>query len=174
MGQNKAFLMLGGRSLIEIVADAAREAAGSVTIIGAPGLYGHLGFPVIADLRANCGPLAGIETALTHSATDWNLILACDLPGVHAAPLRRILDEALAHPDAACVLPQSDDGFPEPLCAAYNKRILSVISSALDAGVRKVTSALPSDQVHYLRMAGDPMFHNVNTPEEWRKALDRF
>jgi molybdopterin-guanine dinucleotide biosynthesis protein A len=53
MGRNKAFLMLGDRTLLEIAAAAVREATGSVTIVGTPDLYQDLGFPTIADARAN-------------------------------------------------------------------------------------------------------------------------
>jgi molybdopterin-guanine dinucleotide biosynthesis protein A len=171
MGRNKAFLMFEGRSLIERVAGAVQEAAGEVTIIGSPELYGHLGMPVIPDLRSNAGPLAGIESALRHSEAEWNLIVACDMPGVTGAALRRILEEAQGHAEVGCVLPASGE-FVEPLCAVYSKRMLSVVSAALDAGIRKVTGAFPKGEIHYLRMSDDPVFHNVNTPEDWRKALD--
>jgi len=174
MGQPKAFLMMGGRTLVAIAAAAVQEAAGSVTIVGPPDLYGRLGFPVIPDGRVNCGPLAGIETALAHSFADWNLMVACDMPRVNAASLGRILEAAHAHPTAWCVIPQSAEGRPEPLCAAYHKRGLPAISAALDRDQRKVTAALPHEFVHYIGMAGDPSFQNVNTPEEWRLAQERF
>jgi molybdopterin-guanine dinucleotide biosynthesis protein A len=167
MGRNKAFLTLDGRTLLEIAVTAVRDAAGSVTIIGSPEVYGHLGFPVIPDRRTNAGPLAGIETALTHATAGWCLILACDMPRITPSALSRILDETQARPDAGCILPESADGHLEPLCAAYHKRLLPVISEALDAGTRKVTDALPRSLVYYMRMTNDPIFQNINTPEEW-------
>jgi molybdopterin-guanine dinucleotide biosynthesis protein A len=180
MGRNKAFLMVGGRTLLEIAAQAVLQASGSVTIIGPPEIYRNLPYPAIPDLRAGAipaiGPLAGIETALSHTTADWNLIVACDMPGVTAATLRLIVDTAVLHPDAGCVLPESSDGFVEPLCAAYHKRLLPGISVALDAGKRKVTSALPASAIHHMRMTGDPIFQNINTPEEWgelQRSLDR-
>ena len=134
--------------------------------------YGTLGFPVASDLRTNAGPLAGIETALSHTTADWNLIVACDMPRLTAAKLRRIIAEALVHDEVGCVLPETADGLVEPLCAAYHKRILPDISRALTAGTRKITDALVRVQVHYIRMTKDPAFQNVNTPDEWRKAQD--
>src|ERR1035441_2675073 len=170
MGRNKALLMLDGRALIDIVASAVREAAGNVTIIGPPEVYGHLGIPVIPDRIADLGPLAGIETALSRTAAGWNLMVACDMPSVTPFTLRRILEEAAAYPDAGCILPKSAEGFVEPLCAAYHKRILSAITQALAAGTRKVTDALPKASTHYLRMTDDPAFQNINTPDEWRRV----
>jgi molybdopterin-guanine dinucleotide biosynthesis protein A len=174
MGRNKAFLMSGGSTLLDIVASAVLEAAGNVTIVGPPEIYRNCGFAVIPDrqtrLVSPAGPLAGIETALTETSAAWNLIVACDMPRVTPLILRRILDEAEAHPTAGCILPESREGFPEPLCAAYHRRLLPAISRALAAGTRKVTDALPSDSVHYLRMTDDPAFQNINTPDEWRRA----
>lgn len=169
MGTNKALLAVGGRTLIEIVSSAVKEAAGSVTIVGPPDPYGTLGIPVIADRRANCGPLAGIESALSHTTADWNLIVACDMPAVHPGPLAGILRHGIANPLVMCVLPENEGGRPEPLCAAYRREILPAISSALNAGIRKVTEALKDCRVDYLRMKGDPVFQNINTPDEWRE-----
>lgn len=176
MGRNKAFLRFGNRTLVEIVASAVREAAGNVTIVGPPDIYRDFGFPVVADqtdlAEPLAGPLAGIETALRQSCADWNLVVACDMPRVSPALLRQILDEAEEHPEAGCILPQSADGFAEPLCAAYSKSILPAISQALAGGIRKVTEALPRESIHYLPMS-DEGFQNINTPDEWRRVSER-
>jgi molybdopterin-guanine dinucleotide biosynthesis protein A len=123
---------------------------------------------VIPDRQANLGPLAGIETALFETTADWNLIVACDMPGITVPVLRRILDEAAAHPDAACILPVSGQGLLEPLCAAYHKRF-PVISQALASGIRKVTAALPPESIHHLRALDAGAFQNVNTPDQWHR-----
>ena len=169
MGRNKAFLMQGGRTLIEIAADAVRQAAGSVTIIGSPEVFQEFALPVIPDRRPGCGPLAGIETALFHTTADWNLIVACDMPRLDPQVLGRILAEAQARPDVICVLPESAAGRVEPLCAVYRRTALSIISNSLNNGVRKVREALEGSPVYRLHMANDPVFQNVNTPEEWQQ-----
>jgi molybdopterin-guanine dinucleotide biosynthesis protein A len=170
MGQNKAFLRVEGRTMIEIVAEAVKEAAGSVTIVGPPDWYRDLGYPVIPDDRPDCGPLAGIETALAHTGADWNLIAACDMPHLTSDMLAKILAEGLAYPEAGCVLPESGNGYIQPLCAAYHKRVLPVISKALDAGIRKVEDALHGLPLHYIRISHG--FKNINTPAEFDHARD--
>src|SRR6058998_1400393 len=82
MGRDKACLPLQGRTLLEHVAAAVAAAAGSVTLVGSPERYQNLGFRVIADSLPGCGPLGGIHTALGASPADWNLIVACDMPGI--------------------------------------------------------------------------------------------
>jgi molybdopterin-guanine dinucleotide biosynthesis protein A len=173
MGQNKALLVLDGRALIEIAAAAVVEAAGNVTLVGPPEVLGGFGYPVIPDIHGHLGPLGGIEAALTHTVDDWNLIVACDMPRLNSAMLRRILDEAAKAPQAGCVLPMGESGKPEPLCAAYHKRCREAVSEALQKGVRKVTAAFPTHLIHYMRVTDDLTFQNINTPEEWRQAVQQ-
>src|SRR5712691_8368629 len=82
MGRDKANLPFEGRTLVERVAAAVADAAGSVTLVGPPGRYESLGLPVIADLEPDLGPLGGIHAALSATSAAWNLIAACDLPAV--------------------------------------------------------------------------------------------
>src|SRR5580700_9663740 len=94
MGSDKALLPFGGGSLAGHVAATVEAAAGSVMLIGDPQKYGHLGYAVLPDRRPGAGPLGGIESALSYTAADWNLVVACDMPGISAEFLRSLLDAA--------------------------------------------------------------------------------
>src|SRR2546430_16784821 len=91
MGRDKAGLLVHGSTLAEHVAAAVAEAAGSATLIGPPERYGHLGIPVLPDLRPGSGPLGGILTALTASPAEWDLGAACDLSALDAAVLKELV-----------------------------------------------------------------------------------
>src|ERR1700737_2946897 len=84
MGRDKALLAYRETTLVEYVARVVREAVGSVTLIGDPDRYRELGHKVYRDKVSGCGPLGGTHTALSVSATDWNLVVACDMPGISA------------------------------------------------------------------------------------------
>ena len=84
MGTDKALLEMGGRPLVLRVADQIGKVCGAVTLVGDPVKYGSLGLPVIGDRYRDQGPLAGIEAALGATEADWNLIVACDMPGLEA------------------------------------------------------------------------------------------
>jgi len=166
MGRNKALLPFGEGVLVAHVARVVAEAAGSAVLIGAPETYTHLGYPVIADHTPGVGPLGGIETALSCTAADWNLVLACDMPDVSAAFLRDLLDAA-EDLGVDALIPAGPSGRPEPLSAVYHRRLAGPVRQALDAGVRKVMDALAGCRVH-IRMVNDAAwFRNLNTPEEW-------
>jgi molybdopterin-guanine dinucleotide biosynthesis protein A len=166
MGQDKARLPFQGKTLVEHVAAAVAEAAGSVTLVGAPERYQSLGLPILSDSRIGAGPLAGIHTSLSATKAAWNLIVACDMPGISASFLRSLISAAESSA-ADCLLPAGPSGFPEPLCAVYHLRCLDAIGAALDRNVRKITDGLDGLRVAIWSVAESAWFRNVNTPEEW-------
>jgi molybdopterin-guanine dinucleotide biosynthesis protein A len=172
MGRDKALLPMGGRTLVEQVAEAVREAAGSATLVGAPDRYWALGLPAVADTLEPCGPLGGILTALRYTNSDWNLVVACDLPGAGAELLKELLGAARAA-DADALVPVGASGLPEPLCAVYHRRAAAAIEAALRRGVRKVTEALEGLRVESYAVGDAGAFHNLNTPEDWAAAAKR-
>jgi molybdopterin-guanine dinucleotide biosynthesis protein A len=161
MGRDKATLPFHGLPLAEAIAASVREAAGSATFIGHPTL------PGIPDLYPGEGPLGGILTALRHTAAEYNLIVACDLPRLSPAVLGRLLDAAEAIPGALALLPHAPGGRPEPLCAVYHAAALPVIERCFAAGVRRITRALEDLPVHHLEITEPLHFQNINTPEDW-------
>jgi molybdopterin-guanine dinucleotide biosynthesis protein A len=160
MGRDKASLPYRGTTLASAVAQAVRDATGSVTLVGTsePGS--------IPDLFPGEGPLGGIVTALRHSAAEWNLIVACDMPEIAAPFLCRLLDAAEAS-GSDVLLPVRPDGTPEPLCAVYRSRASEAIERRFADGVRKITAALGELAVCRLEIAEVLQFQNVNTPEDW-------
>ncbi len=91
MGRDKALLRYGSATLIQHVAERVATAVGSATLVGSPARYARLGYPVVPDNFLDGGPLAGIQAALAASAADWNLVVACDMPGVTVEFLEGLL-----------------------------------------------------------------------------------
>jgi molybdenum cofactor guanylyltransferase len=166
MGKDKALLPFRGGALAAYVAAMVAAAAGSAVLIGDPQKYGHLGYPAIPDRTPGAGPLGGIETALSCTAADWNLVLACDMPAVSADFLRELL-EAGERSGADALVPAGPSGRPEPLCAVYHRRAAPALRRALDRGVRKVIEALAGLDAASWPVIDSACFANLNTPEEW-------
>ena len=166
MGRDKARLPFRGKTLVEHVAAAVAEAAGSAILIGAPERYEGMGFARLADNRLGLGPLAGIQTALDATRATWNLIVACDMPALSGGFLRSLI-EAAEGSQADCLIPIGPSGRLEPLCAAYHSVCRHAIRQALDRGVRKVTDGLAGLRIATWKVAESHWFSNVNTVDEW-------
>lgn len=163
MGRDKALITLDdGVPLAVRAANEALSVCGRVSLVGERSKYEALGFPVVEDRYKDVGPLGGIEAALSETTADWNLIVACDMPGI-GAPLFRLLFENLGVDGVAPVGPS---GHPEPLCGVYHCRAHSAFVRALEAGRYKVIDALAPLALRYLEVTEDQMFANLNTPED--------
>lgn len=168
MGRDKALLPLGRGTLAQSVAEAVRQAAGSVSLVGGPSAC--LGYRILPDLYPGAGPLGGILTALQDSTADWNLVVACDMPAITADFLTALL-RAACDCGADALVP-TGDGRLEPLCAVYHRRCHGPLSVAFTGGVRKVATALEQVRAVLWPVSEVSYFQNVNTPEDWA-AHDR-
>lgn len=166
MGRDKALLPFRGGVLVEAVARAVQQAAGNAALVGAAGQYGDLGYPVIPDIYPGEGPLGGILTALRNTTADWNLVVACDMPGIAAEFLGGLL-EAAERSGADALVPSGPSGLTEPLCAVYHRRSREALQEAFGRGVRKVMAACGEIRVARFAVTEVALFHNVNTPEDW-------
>ena len=165
MGRDKALLAYRETTLVEYV---ARTVQGGSWIGGSYRRSGSIPRPwarrlprQIAGLRA----LGGVYTALRVSPTDWNLIVACDMPRISVWVLRQLIDPE-AKPGRNCVMAVGPGGEPEPLCAVYHRRCLPVLLLANRNKRFKMRDLVPELGVE-LRPVDTAALANVNTPDEW-------
>jgi molybdopterin-guanine dinucleotide biosynthesis protein A len=165
MGRDKALLPHRGTTLVEHVLSAVRQAAGRASLIGDPARYHQLGYAIYPDIVPSRGPIGGLYTALKVSSTDWNLVLACDMPGISAPVLRDLLNRA-ERSSAQCVAAAGPEGMIEPLCAVYHRDCLPVVERAVNGGQLKMRDLLPRLSVESLGIDAGALA-NANTPDEW-------
>jgi molybdopterin-guanine dinucleotide biosynthesis protein A len=164
MGRDKALLPAGPQTLVEHVADLVREAAGNVTLIGPAHRYAHLGIPILSDSVVSRGPLSGVYTALNSTSADWNLIVACDMPGLSAEFLGSLLDFAESR-GKDCLAPVTARGL-EPLCSVYHARVAPLAARALHANLLKMQDFVRSLDFAEWPVPDPAMLRNVNTPQD--------
>jgi molybdopterin-guanine dinucleotide biosynthesis protein A len=183
MGKAKALLEFGGEPLIIRIARTMEPLVSRVIAVGPSERYAPLGLPVIEDQPFGIagergkspGPLAGIASALSASRTDWNLIVACDLPYLSREWVAWLLARTEVS-SAQIIMPRTEGG-PEPLAAVYRRECTEPIIAALHRGVRKVTDAtaqLRTDFVterewHHIDPDGR-VLRNMNSPEDYEEA----
>ncbi len=184
MGGDKAHVVVDGESLLVRTVRTVGEVADRITLVGAvhdarvdaAANATHVRTSpaprAVPDLRADAGPLAGLETALSsHAQADVVLVVGIDHPWLQAPVLaelcRLLLDGGTGGgagtdhgrgPDA--VMLGTDRG-AQPLVAAYRPRASGAVSELLDAGERR------------LRVVADHLDVLVLEPAVWR-LLDPF
>jgi molybdenum cofactor guanylyltransferase len=121
MGTDKGLMPFNDKPMILHAIGLLMGVFPSLIIISNDERYHEFGFPVFKDEIPDAGPAGGIVTGLIHSPTDWNFVMACDLPYMNFE-LITLLRQQLGDFDA--VVPYHDN-LPEPLCAFYNKSSLA-------------------------------------------------
>ena len=164
MRQDKAKLRVGDYYLVELVAQAVAQAAGSVTLVGNPASFADVPFDCLTDLHPRCGPLAGIEAALASERAEFNLIVGCDMPNIPVAELVRLL-EAARQSASLCTIALDTDGRRHPLCAVYRQGALPLVRAALASGRLRLLDFVEELKAGEVRI--DSTLSNLNTPEQW-------
>jgi len=129
MGRDKAALLLGGRTLLEHALATLRQVCRDVVILGSRELYGGCGAAVVEDIFPGCGPLSGIQAALSHTGTEFNLIIAVDTPFLSAEFLSFMAERAVT--SGAVVTTPEIAGYRQPLCSVYSRAFLPIAEAAL-------------------------------------------
>jgi molybdopterin-guanine dinucleotide biosynthesis protein A len=165
MGRDKAMLPIGGTFLLKETYRKVQNAAGSAVVVGAPQRYQGLGMALAADLVEGCGPLGGLYTALKLSSKPWNLVVACDMPGLTQEFLGDLL-RAARERNAVCLVPVTGSCL-HPLCAVYRRDAIFEVEVAILNKSLKMHDLLTKLDAARWPLKDANLVGNVNTPADW-------
>jgi molybdopterin-guanine dinucleotide biosynthesis protein A len=171
MKSNKALLPYRGELFIQhIHRQLAATFPDVILVTNTPELYRFIPCRSVPDIYPGRGSLAGIHAGLSQSETPYIFAVACDMPYLSGALIRRLLT-AIDGQDV--VMPESDAGL-EPLHAIYGKGCLPAMEAALSRGPGRIIACLDWNKATVVKKAEvaqiDPefrSFRNINTPEEY-------
>ena len=177
MGEDKALLSIGGRTLLERAVDTVRRAGGRPLVIGPPrGAGVEAGAPRVDetdDGAAAAGPLRALARGLQEAGGTGPVVaLAVDLPLVPAAFLRHLAGRA---GEAQAIVPRVA-GEWQVLAAAYDASCRAPLQAALERGERSIHRVLPELEIvaieasETIPFGGATIFLNVNTPGDLERA----
>lgn len=135
MGRDKAGLPVAGVTLLVWMIRRLGPEFAETIVAGGPAPEG---VREARDLRADAGPLAGIEAGLLAARSPFAFVVACDMPRASARLAAALLLRCAGH-DAA--VPRVN-GRAQPTCAAYALTAAGKIGAYLDRGGRRATEAL--------------------------------
>ena len=171
---NKALLPLGDRPIIVDIVDTLTSIFHDIILVtNRPEDYDFTDVQKVQDIIPGKGPLGGLYTGLSVSRTQYNFVVACDMPFLNS--------DLIGHMLIGCekfdvVVPQLSDGL-EPLHAIYSKSCLEPIQNRLHAGDLKLQSFFGSVRTKYIQQEEikrfDPelrTFFNINYREDYQKV----
>jgi molybdopterin-guanine dinucleotide biosynthesis protein A len=189
MGQDKAGVVLAGRPLLRHMLDKLRVLGVRARVAGVRAPVAGADAEAWSDAHPDCGPLSGMETALTKSDAALVLMVGVDLPLLEPEFLAWMLRRATAT-GAVATVPRLL-GKPQPLCAVYRRELLGGVTDALESGDYKMMAVVERaagggllDLFDAERIAATGawpskwsthwQFMNCNTPEELALAAAFF
>jgi molybdopterin-guanine dinucleotide biosynthesis protein A len=168
MGCDKASLPWGKGDLLHAVLTALAPVCQSLIVVSnVPRTISLAGVSVLTDKYRGCGPLGGMHAGLAASTSDYNFVVACDMPYINGDAVAYLAAAAAGYDAAVPYI----DGYYHPLHAVYHRRCLASIERLLARGIYRVIDFYPEIKLkpvaaaELARFAPDlAMLRNINTP----------
>lgn len=189
-----AYILSGGRSQrfgsdkaryewpagpqLKVLADQLHTAGHAVHIVAdRADRYEDLGFDCLVDIRPDCGPLAGLASALAHHRSTlnteaeqlpgWLLLVSCDQRNWQSSWYDSLALQTDREVDAICYY----DTQWQPLPGLYHCRLLDTVLSRIESRQLSLHGLLDSLAEASLQVAvtDPPSRYSFNTPDDLHK-----
>ncbi len=165
MQSEKGLVLFQDKPFIEHIIQAILPITDRIKLITSSKEYDYLDYEKIPDLIADKGPLGGIYTALSHSDTEFNLILSCDIPLISTELLQELISK---HTKEAEITVFASESKTHPLIGIYSKNIVPTIKEAIDSNELKMMDLLAKLPHQIINIEESENFHltNINSADE--------
>lgn len=167
MGREKALLEIKGKTFLQHILDQLQGFEEILLSVSKTSPLYSVSCRTITDCFPDCGPMGGLQAALSDCHCEALLAVSCDLPFFDRALAELLLAQMTPQTDA--VIPVTPDGRYHPACAVYRRTVEPTLVRYLEQGDYKLRHVLRELSVQYVSVSG-PMaecLKNVNTPEEY-------
>lgn len=135
IGQDKSFLRVGNRTIIERIVSTMSKIFNEIIIISnTPEPYRSFGLEIYSDMIPEKNSLGGIYTGLSVSSSQYNFFVACDMPFLNENLIKYMAESI---DDSDIVIPKTKKGY-EPLHAIYSKSCIPFIKKQIDQDQLKI------------------------------------
>ena len=165
MGEDKRFLRVGNENLLERQVRILKKHFHDIIIsANDPEKLAYLNVPVVKDENVGRGPLEGLTSVLATSRTEYNFVIAVDIPSIDMA----LVEKMRSHLNlVSAVVPVCADGRQEPLFAFYSKNCIPIFRATIEAGELAIHRALEQCPVYHFPMVGETPLKNLNRHEDY-------
>ena len=183
MGTDKAMLTAEGTpNVVRLLRALTGEDSPCTDVwlsIGTGESYPEIHAQKVSDRFPGCGPMGGLEAALTVCREEYLFITPVDTPFADAqmaSELMTYMTDASQQRDAVLVI--DGEGRPQTLLGIYHKRVLPALTQRLADGRKeklRIRDFLKELDVVYVNAEaltdGVRKSTNCNTPQEWQKLM---
>ncbi|MDR3560163.1 MAG: molybdenum cofactor guanylyltransferase [Negativicutes bacterium] len=170
MGSDKASLPWRGGDLLHAVLNALTPVCSELIVVSnSPRVITLPDVRVVADSYPGCGPLGGIHAGLAASGSDYNFVVACDMPYIDGRAAKYMAAAASGFDVAVPFI----DGYFHPLHAVYHRRCLPVVEKMLTSGRYRIVDLYPEVRLRLVnaeelaQFSPDfAIFRNLNSPAD--------
>lgn len=165
MQSEKGLVLFQEKPFIEHIIQAILPITNNIKLITASQEYDYLEYEKIPDLILDKGPLGGIYTALSHSETEFNLILSCDIPLISTELLQELISK---HTKEAGITVFASESKTHPLIGIYSKEILPIVKEAIENNelrLMDLLAKLPHQIINIEESENSPLT-NINSADE--------
>jgi len=178
LGRDKVQETIGTDNLLQRVLSQLTAFNRDIVIVttgekSLPQIHGYQRSRIVTDIYPGKGALGGIYTGLAESSSQYNLVVACDMPFLNQALLRYMMELSAGFD---MVVPRLGK-MVEPLHAVYARSCLAPIERLLGRDNLEVRALFDLVNVRYVESDEidrfDPQhlsFFNVNTEADLEKA----
>ena len=177
-GNDKVLEAIGRKSLLQQVIASLRFLGGEIIVVTSSEhpiseSIDHPKLRILTDILPGKGPLGGIHTGLAASATEYNLVVASDMPFLNEALLRHQIEVSAGYDIA---VPRVGK-LVEPLHAIYARSCLDPMAEMLKEERLSIYQLFRRMRVRYLEAAEIERFDpehlslfNINTKADLAAA----
>lgn len=168
-GSDKTLHPFRGIPLIQYVTETASRITENILIVtNSPEKFDFLPYPKYEDLIPSAGPLGGIYTGLSYSASEVNLVLACDMPFISYECLKYLIQNT----NGNGITVPAHRNLLEPLCAIYTRSCLPFIKAQLENGNYRIRRLYDKIDTKKLALTTETAFYqpqlfsNINSRQD--------
>jgi molybdenum cofactor guanylyltransferase len=167
MGKDKGLMHFRNQPLITYSISVLQKVTKDIVISTSELKYEQFGFPLIADLIPNIGPIGGLYSVMKQVESDKYFIVACDMPNTSESFAKELI-QYCSHFDI--VVPIHNNTI-EPLWGIYSRNILPIVEEQINKGDYKLINLLELCKTKYVESTYFPEiktdnFKNINTPKD--------
>lgn len=172
-GIDKSQLVIGGRTIFARQCEVLAPLVHEILVSAHDDVPGYR---TVHDAVVEAGPLAGIAAGLAAAHTPWLVVVAGDMPYLHAPLIQLMLDATREDCDVVGV---RIGALPQPLVSVVHVRVRTAVEARVASG-RYKASGLLTDEGLRVRWIDDAQIRaidpelrglfNINSPADLRES----